>query len=167
MMKILSITLFSLALMAQGATVGKVESKVDKTANFGALHSYSWLTGYNADNPDVHKLIVAAVEAEMTKAGFTKVATGGDATIAYYTVRTTEVDLKALDKAQKAGNSATPTKVLGRLVVVMRPAASTQQIWSASTREFIDPDPAKLNDTVHSATARLFETYPGKKPARP
>ena len=62
-MKIIGLMLFSLALAQtafaqQGATVGKVESKFDKTANFGALHTYSWTSGWNADNPDAHKLIV-------------------------------------------------------------------------------------------------------------
>jgi hypothetical protein len=52
-------------------------------------------------------------------------------------------------------------------VVIMREGTSTtHQLWSASTRELVDPDPAKLPDTIRSATARLFNTYPGRAPKR-
>jgi len=167
-MKIIGLMLVSLVFAQQGATVGKVESKFDNKVNFAGLHTYSWTPGLHADNPDAAALIVAACEAEMTGLGFTKVTAGADATLAYYTVRSTEVDLKALDKLQKeGGGGATPTKILGRLVVVMRNGAtSSEQLWSASTREFVDPDPARMGDTIRGAAARLFETYPGRKAAR-
>jgi hypothetical protein len=165
---VVSLTLSSLAFAQQGAAVGKVETKSDGKANFAAFHTYSWTPGLHADNPAVHKMIVAACEAEMTKLGFKSVATGADTTLAYYTVRSTEVDLKALDKLEKQGLSGdAATKTLGRLVVVMRTGStSPQQVWSASTREFVDQDPAKMNDIVRSVAARLFETYPGRKAAR-
>jgi len=166
-MKFIGLMLVSLAFAQQGATVGKVESKSDKKANFAALHTYSWGSGLHADNPDVAAAIVAACEAEMSVLGLTKVTAGGDVTLSYYTVRSTEVDLKALDKLQKQGGGGPPpTKTLGRLVVVMRSGATPfEQLWWASTREFVDPDPARLTDTIQSATARLFETYPGRKAA--
>jgi len=166
-MKIIGLMLVSLLFAQQGATVGKVESKFDKKVNFAALHTYTWGAGLHADNPDVAAAIVAACEAEMNVLGLTKATAGADATLSYYTVRSTEVDLKALDKLQKEGRGGpAPTKTLGRLVVVMRSGATPfEQLWWASTREFVDPDPARLTDTVRSATARLFETYPGQKAA--
>jgi hypothetical protein len=159
--------LSSLLFAQQGAAVGKVETKIDNKANFAALHTYSWLPGLRADDPDVTRLIAAAFEAEMSKLGFTKTESGADVTLAYYTVRSTEVDLKALDKHEKAGgNGSAPTKILGRLVAVMRVGETTQQLWSASTREFVDPDRAKLDETIRAVAARLFESYPGRKAAR-
>lgn len=146
-----------------------MESKFDNKANFASLHTYSWTAGLHADTPEIHKMIVAACDAEMNKLGFTNVTTGADTTLAYYTVRSTEVDLKALDKLDKQGRSGdAATKTLGRLVVVMRTGTSSpQQVWSASTREFVDQDLTKMNDIVKAVAARLFATYPGRKAARP
>ena len=158
-----------LSLMLQGSTPAKVEVTFDGKANFGTFHTYSWTRGYDAFNPTVHKVIVEALEAQMTAAGFTKVATGGDVTLAYYTVGSTDVDLKALDKAERAGDNNVPTRTLGRLVVAMRrPAAgapSNQTLWTAGTREFVDSDPVKMKETINQVAARLFDTYPGRKTA--
>lgn len=166
-MKSAVIVLLGFLLAPQGAVTGKVESTFDKKVNFPALHTYTWTPGYNAFNPAAHKMIVAAFEAEMASLNFTKAATGADVTLAYYTVAGTDVDLKALDKVEREGRGgATPTKTRARLVVIMRGSKSNQQIWSASTREYVDPDPEKLSGAIQSVTARLFETYPGRKPGR-
>ena len=82
----IGILLLSLALGQVDGVVGKVETTFDKKANFASFRTYSWGPGYNAARADVHKMIVAACEAEMLKSGFTKVPTGADVTLAYYTV---------------------------------------------------------------------------------
>ena len=157
----LSILLFALTLGQASEVVGKVETSFDKTANFATLRTYSWMTGYNAERASAHKMIVEACDAEMAKLGFTKLPTGADVTLAYYTVKSSYVDLKALDKMQQSGRGeVADSNAVGRLVLIMRTGDPAKQIWSASTREFIDPDPAKASDTIKTATARLFETYP-------
>jgi hypothetical protein len=164
----IGMVLLGLLYGAQGDAIGKVETSFDKKTNFAALRTYTWTVGYNAYVPEAHKMIVAAFEAEMTRLGFTKVETGADVTLTYATVTGTDVDLKALDKLEREGKSgATPTKARARLMVIMRTATSSAQIWAASTREYLDPDPANLGATIQSVTARLFATYPGAKPARP
>jgi Domain of unknown function (DUF4136) len=164
-MKSIAIVLLGLLFAPQGDVIGKVESSFDKTANFSALKTYAWLRGYDSYNPDAHKMVVAAIEGEMAKLGFTKVETekGADVTIAYYTVTGTDIDLKALDKMEREGRSGPPpSKMRARLVVVMRTLPESHPVWRASTREHLDPDPAKLNATIESVTARLFATYPGR-----
>jgi hypothetical protein len=162
-MKSVVVVLLGLLVAPQGDVIGKVESSFDKKANFPAFRTYTWTAGYNAFDPGAHKMIVAACEAEMARLGFTKLETGADVTLAYYTVTGTDVDLEALDKVERAGGGATPTKARARLVVIMRGPTSSQRVWSASTREYLDPDRAKLGGTIQSVTARLFETYPGRK----
>jgi hypothetical protein len=73
-------------------------------------------------------MIVAACEVEMTGLGFTKVGSGADVTRGYYTVARHDVDPKALDKIPPGG---APTKIVGRLVVIMRSTVSTEQLWTA------------------------------------
>ena len=99
----------------------------------------------------------SAVEKEMAALGLTPAASGADVTVAYYSMALVNVDLKALDKIDD--KSALATKDLGKLVVVMRNKAN-QQIWSAQSREFLDPDRTKLEGTISTVTARLFAAYP-------
>lgn len=162
-MKSIVVLLIGLAL-TQTPPIGKVDSTFDKKADFAAFRTYSWGPGTHAFNPAAHKMILDAVEAEMSGRGFTKVASGGDVTLSYYTMAVTNVDLKALDKVERqSGSGATPTKDLGKLVLVMRNPAR-QQVWSAATREYLEPNIEKFGATIKTVTARLFETYP-KPPA--
>ena len=155
-----SVAILLLGLLMQLPPIGKADSEFDKNANFAALRTYSWVTGSDALVPEAHKLIVAAVDAEMAGLGFKQVASGADVTIAYYTLTISNVDLKALDKAQRENKPASSaTKELGRLIVRMRNPAG-QQLWSAATREFLDSDRAKIGATIKDVTARLFATYP-------
>jgi len=147
---------------AQVPPIGKADSTFDKKANFASFRTYTWTPGTHAFNPAAHKLIIDALEAEMAARGFKKVDTGGDVTLSYSSMNVANVDLKALDKAERAG-AAAPTKNLGKLVVVMRTPAR-QQVWSAATREYLEPDIDKLGATIKTVAARLFETYP-KPPA--
>jgi hypothetical protein len=158
-----SIVVLLVALIAaQVPPIGKADSTFDKKANFASFRTYTWTPGTHAFNPAAHKLIIEALEAEMAARGFTKVATGGDVTLSYSSMAVTNVDLKELGKAERAGGAA-PTKNLGKLVVVMR-TQSRHQLWSAATREYLEPDLEKLGASIKAVAARLFETYP-KPPA--
>ena len=151
-------------IASQAPPIGKADSTFDKKANFASFRTYAWGPGTHAFNPALHKLILEAVEAEMATRGFTKVASGGDVTLSYYAMAVTNVDLKALDKVERAGGSGpAPTKDLGKLILVMRNPAR-QQVWTAATREYLEPNLEKFGATIKTVTARLFETYP-KPPA--
>ena len=160
-MKVMMFALVGLFVYAQSDAIGKVESSFDKKANFAALHTYSWSGGARAYNEDAHRLLVTAFEKEMTGLGFKQVTSGADVTLSYYNVTSTDVDLKKLDEATRAG-AATPTKMRARMMVVMRAPATRAEIWTAITREYVEPD--ELAATVQRVAERLFATYPGKKP---
>ena len=158
------IVVLGCVMMLQGPPIGKVDSTVDKSADFAALRTYKWLPGTPAFNPVLHEMIVAAVEAEMATLGFTKTESSADVTLAYYAMAITNVDLEALDKIEREGTSrAAANKTLGKLVVVMR-NATQKQIWTAATREYLDPMVEKFRAAIAVVTARLFETYPTRRP---
>lgn len=159
-MKIMIVALVGLLVHAQSDAIGKVESSFDKKANFAALHTYTWAGGAHALNPEAHRLVVAAFEKEMSALGFKQVTSGADVTLSYYNITSTDVDLKKLEEATRAG-SVPPTKTRARMMIVMRSPASRAEIWSAITREYVEPD--QLAATVQRVAERLFATYPGKK----
>ena len=161
-MKVMMYALFGLFVYAQSDAIGKVESSFDKKANFASLRTYSWAGGARAYNEEAHRLVVAAFEKEMTALGFKQVTSGADVMLSYYNVTSTDVDLKKLDEATRAG-SAAPTKMRARMMIVMRAPATRAELWSAITREYVEPD--QLAATVQRVAERLFATYPGKKPS--
>jgi Domain of unknown function (DUF4136) len=157
-MKSLAILLFGFMLTSQQTPPGKVDSTFDKKTDFSAIHTYSWTSGTHALIPEAHTMIVAAVDKEMAALGLKQAASGGDVTVAYYTMTLTNVDLKALDKVTDKSAPA-PTKDLGKLVVVMR-NNKREQVWSAVSREYLDNDRSKLDATIATVASRLFATYP-------
>ena len=160
-MKVMLLALFGLVVYTQADAIGKVESSFDKKTNFAELHTYSWSGGARAYNEEAHRLVIAAFEKEMTALGFKQVTSGADVTLSYYNITSTDVDLKKLDEATRAG-AATPTKMRARMMVVMRAPKTRADLWTAITREYVEPD--QLAATVQRVADRLFATYPGKKP---
>jgi hypothetical protein len=160
-MSVMALTMSVLLVVAQGAKVGEVETSFDKRANFQSFRTYTWQPGYDAYDPAVHKLIVAAIDQEMAGLGFKKVESGADVTIAYYSVLSTEVDLKALEKLQREGKTTPPPeKSLGRLMVIMRKPMVEERLWSASTREHVSREQAET--AIRTVASRLFAKYPGR-----
>ena len=160
-MKIMMLALVGLFVYTQADAIGKVESSFDKKTNFAELRTYSWSGGARALNAEADRLVVAAFEKEMAALGFKQVASGGDVTLSYYNVTSNDVDMKKLDEATRAGGAA-PTKMRARMMVVMRAPATRAELWTAITREYVEPD--QLAATVQRVAERLFATYPGKKP---
>lgn len=154
--------LLLLLFVSQGRpATGKVNSTFDKSADFNALKSYSWMAGQNAFDPAVHKAIVSAIDGEMTSLGLKKTDGGGDVTIRYLAVRSTSVDLDKLDalekqKADPAGADVT----VGRLVIVLDGAKSGKRLWAADSVERLNPATSDREAAVKSMVGRMFETYP-------
>ena len=161
-MKVIMLALAALFVSVQPDAIGKVETTFDKKTNFTELHTYSWSGGARAYNEEAHKLVVAAFEKEMTALGFKQVPTGGDVTLSYYNITSTDVDLKKLDKAAAKAGAAAPTRMRARMMVVMRVPKTRTELWTAITREYVDPD--QLAATVQRVADRLFATYPTRKP---
>lgn len=144
--------------------MGKMESDFDKKANFSSFKTYAWGAGHKVFDEATHKLIVDTMDAQMTALGFTKVDTPkADVILKYHSVRESTVDLKALDKAQRAGQKDPPTKMVGVLVAAMYPAKSDEPLWHARTRRQVSDDPAIRTGEIQKAIAALFATYPGQK----
>jgi Domain of unknown function (DUF4136) len=142
---------------------GKIATITDPKANFAAFTTYTWEKGYEAHDVSAHKVIVAAIDAEMAARGFRKLESGtGNVTIRYHTNVRTDVDLDKIDQYEREGKLA-PTKTLGRLVIVMRDA-NDKRVWAADTVQPIDAsDATARNNQIRQYVTRLFETYPGGK----
>jgi hypothetical protein len=144
---------------------GKVASEYDKQANFATYRTYGWLPGHHAYDPAAHKLLVATIDRELSALGLqSNDPASADLTVSYYTLRTTDVNLKEVEKLAREGNTgAAPTYDLGKLVVVVREARTLRQLWAANTREYLSPDRDIREETIKRAVKTLFETYPTRR----
>jgi hypothetical protein len=154
-----------LLLLLAPQAVGEVETSFDRKADFRAFRTYAWSKGHEAYIPEVHTAIVAAIDAQMAAAGFSKAAPGtADVTLRYDSLRSSDVDLKTFEKLYRDGlDTSASTKTLGRLAVVMSDAKSEARLWTALARRRLSEDPAKRNEDVSLIVASLFEKYPGRK----
>jgi hypothetical protein len=165
-MNSLACALLLLVVSQKTPVLGPVESSFDKAADFAKLRTYAWNKGQEAFDPRVHKVVVDAVEAQMTSLGFTKAPeASADVILKYHSVRGTYVDLKSLEKSQKQGQSGGGTETaVGTLVVVIYPRGETEKpLWTARTRRPLTGDAAAVTSQIEKVVADLFETYPTRK----
>jgi len=153
--------LLLLLVVAQGRpTTGKVNSTFDKSADFKALQTYSWVAGQHAFDPAVHKSIVAAIDAQMASLGLKKVESGGNATIRYLAVRSTSVDLDKLEALKKEGKDQAGADVtVGRLIIALEDAKA-HRLWAADSTEVMNPSAAERDAAIKAVVSRMFDTYP-------
>ncbi len=154
-----------LIFVAQPPKPGKVASEYDKKTDFSKYRTYTWMAGLEARVPQAHTLIVAGIDREMSALGLTQVAgTDADLTVTYHALRSTYINLKELEKAQREGNKEqAPSYDLGKLVIVVRENPSKRQLWAANTAEYMSPDPVAREETIKEAVMRVFATYPTRR----
>jgi cold shock CspA family protein len=157
-----------LLAMPQTQPIGKVGTTADTSVNFAGLHTYVWEKGHEAFNPDAHKAIVSAVDAEMASLGFIKSEAGkADVIVKYHAVAGTDVDMKMLEKWQKEGHTdPAPTTILGTVAVVMFKPGGTKPIWEAHTRSHLSDDAAARSEEIKKVVASLFAMYPTRQPQK-
>ena len=157
-----------LLAIPQTKPIGKVGSTTDNSVNFGAFHTYVWEKGHEAFNPEAHKAIVSAIDAEMASLGFTKAEAGkADVIVKYHAVAGTDIDMKTLEKWQKEGHTdPAPTKILGSLAIVMFKPGGTKPIWEAHMREHLSDDAATRKEEITKAVSSLFAAYPTRQPQK-
>jgi hypothetical protein len=153
-------------LLAAPQALGGVSSTYDKKFDFTTLKTYVWNEGHVVQNPVAHKLIVESIESQMASLGFKKVESGpADVILKYHSLRSADVDLKAVEKAQREGQKEpVPTTLIGSLVVVIYPSKSVETpLWQARTRRPFSDDTATRIKELQAAVAALFDTYPLRK----
>ena len=99
----------------------------------------------------------------MATLGYTKTDDAkADLTLRYFTVRSTSIDMKELEKAEKEGIKAKSYDV-GKLAVVLRETSSDKRVWAAQTQEYMKAETAEREATVNQAVAKVFQSFPKRK----
>ena len=102
------------AAAAQMPTYG-VRVSIDKPVDFAKFKTYSWTQGQPSPDKMVDARVIAAVDRELSALGMSKATSGPDVLATYYSVRRTDVNLKA--KTESEGRL--PQYPVGTLVVAL------------------------------------------------
>jgi hypothetical protein len=147
-------------LEAQTPKYGVVVEIDDKKADFASFKTYAWQRGQAAFDKTIDAQIVAAIDDELAKLGMKKAASGTvDVLVTYASTNRTDVDLKG--KPDAAG--ARPKYSVGTLVVALLEPKSRNRLLRMRVDQPIDTEPEKLEATIKSVVAQMFERYPTRQ----
>ena len=156
----LSIAALVLSAVAVAGTSAQIKYgvtvKAEKGVDFSKFKTYSWSNGQPAPNKTIDAQIIAAVDRELKGVGLTKAASGpADVVVMYYSLRRTDVDVKAKPDA----SGARPQFAVGTLAVALFDP-SKKQLLHMRLDKPIDTDPAQSAAIIDKAVAEMFAKYP-------
>jgi hypothetical protein len=147
------------AVSAQMPKYG-VTVTVAKNADPAKYKTYTWTKGGPSADKAVDAQIMAAVDRELGGLGMSKASSGkGDVLVTYYSLRRTDVDLKAKPDA----SGAQPQYAVGSLLVAMLDPGTRGRLVQLRTDKPVDLEPAKSESVINGAVAELFAKYPTRQ----
>jgi hypothetical protein len=136
-----------------GATV-----TVSKNVDAAKFKTYAWTKGGPSAVKTIDAQIVAAVDRELKALGMSKAAEKSDVLVTYYSLKRTDVDLKA-----DSANGKLPEYPVGTLLVAMLDPATRKRLVQLRADKPIDTEPAQLEAAINSAVAEMFAKYPTRQ----
>jgi Domain of unknown function (DUF4136) len=143
-----------------------VDVEYDPRIHFPYLKTFSWKLKTTTARPEVHKMIIAEVEKQLTSKGFKKDDKNPDFFVTYY--GSTETQVKTDEGGYSVGKWGNekqrhePVKV-GTLVIDLVGRVKNGLIWRGTAQDTVSNDLAKVQETVRNAVEKLFGDFPPKK----
>lgn len=167
--------LLPVALTSAFVLCAAVHTDYDKKADFSKYHTYSWI-GVQAGNSLWQSRITSAVDSALAAKGWSKVESGGDATVSAFG-RTTEQDTletyytgfpgwgwRAGWWGGMGGMGTTTTQVIpekiGNLTVDVFDSSSKQLIFRGVASEAVSDKPEKDEKKMDKAVDDMFKKFP-------
>jgi hypothetical protein len=161
-------------LMLLGTTLAAqtVTYDYDKSANFAAFRTYTWVPGTNVKDALNHQRIVQAVERQLATRGFVKVDAGAnpDVLVAYHATFDTNLRINGFSSGwggyrfggSRTGTATTEEIVVGTLIVDMVQASTKTIVWRGVATKELDPkaNAEKRDKNINRAAEKLFKHYP-------
>jgi hypothetical protein len=168
------------AVTAAPALAQKTTYDFDKTAVFAQYKTYALREGTPVKQPLDDQRITSAIEAQMAKKGFTKVASGEpDVYVIYHVALDQEKDISTWSTGTGYGpygygwgggwgTTTTDVRVrditVGTLAVDLVDAKKKQMVWRGLGTKEIDTNakPEKRENNINKAVEKIFKNYPPK-----
>jgi len=173
-MKYMMVAAIALLTLSVAVQAQHVKVHYDRSVDFSKFKTYSWIKGMDANNPDVHRLVLDDINRQLLSKGLQQVETGGDLNIAYYSslaghINTRAVEyMKGVDWKQWGEHEEVygPKMVempIARVVVDIVEAAPNRLVWRGSASDAYTPNQARGKKRVNTSVAKMFEKFPPRK----
>lgn len=171
-MRITILTLFM--FLAAAGFAQDVQFDYDRSANFSAFKTYSWVDYREVPISDqiLDRDIKRAVDAQLAGKGLRRVDSGGDLHAGYQAGVSQEKQFNSLGGwggpfgwgGPWGGSTTVTTSTIevGKLVIGLFDPATKQLVWRGAASKTLDikKDPDKNYRTLEKAMAKLFRNYP-------
>ncbi len=167
-------TIYALGLVlvcSMAVAFADVKTDYNHKADFSKYHTYSWIK-VQTENPLWTDRITRAVDSELQAKGWTKVASGGDVSVAAYGSTHNERSLETWYDGFGGGwgwrgfggDTMATTSVekipVGTLVLDMFDSANKQLIWRGSSSDTLSDKPENNEKKLDKSVASMFKKFP-------
>jgi hypothetical protein len=161
------ISLLTVALMVLAA---KVTTDYNHSADFSRYHTYSWLD-VKAGDPLWPDRITSAVDSQLAAKGWSKVPSGGDASVAAFGSTRVQPQLETFYTGfgggwfwRGLGDGMAVTNVenitVGTLVVDLFDSPTKKLIWRGVATDVLSDKPDKNEKKLEKAVEDMFKHFP-------
>ena len=177
MLPIAGVVLLASTFMSSVAEAQKTSAGYDKNANFSNYKTFAFDT-HGARNPFVNKLIIDAVERELTSRGLTKVEADADLLVVYlaaagFQLQVASVPFYHVSNPAYSGvwgdSAATMWDVTtGMLVIDLRDNKAERVVFRGSVKDVLQRAPSAdaaadariVAKPINKGIAKIFKKYP-------
>jgi hypothetical protein len=170
-------------LLASFASAQDVSYNFDQKADFTKFKTYKWVTVKDGEPLDelTAKMVVQAIETQLTAKGLQKVESGdADLLVAYQVAVNKEKEVTTFGTGYRYGpgwggrwyggygggmtSTTTATILIGSLALDMYDSAAKTLVWRGLASKQIDTKatPEKRQKNLDKGMAKLLKTYPPK-----
>ena len=158
------------AALLAGLAIAKVSTDYDHKADFSRYHTYSWI-GVRTGNSLWQERIMGAVDSQLAAKGWTKVGSGGEASISAFG-KTVERDNMQTFYDGFPGwgwhgwggmGTATTTVIperVGNLTIDVFDSTTKKLIWRGTASDTLSSKPEKNDKKLDKAVEEMFEHFP-------
>ncbi len=153
------------------ALAAEVHTDYDHKADFEKYHTYSWIQAKASDSLWEDR-IMGAVDSQLATKGWTKVASGGDASVAAVGTTRNEPTFTTFYDGMPGwrwrGFSATTATTtvdynrVGTLVVDVFDSGTKQLLWRGVASDTLSSKPDKNDKKLDEAVQKMFDKFPPK-----
>lgn len=168
-----ALTLAALLMaLSPPVTAQKVQTDWDKSKNFASYHTYYWAK-VDSPNPLMNQRLQDAVDAELSKKGWSKQQAGGDVAVVGLGTSSTKKDLNTFYSGTGwgyggwygGGGMGTSTTTVseyreGTLVLDMYDNNSRQLLWRGTATDTMSDKPEKNEKKLNKAVQKMFNKFP-------
>jgi len=143
-----------------------VRVKWERATDFSEYQTYHWIEGTHAKDDRNHRIIVDAVDAQMSINGIFTDELEPELYAVYHASAESSFGIEGGYKTDwtDAGAIEIKSHIAGTLVVDLVDAARNQVVWRGIATGSVAPDPKKNRRTVQEAMKKMFASFPPPPP---